>query len=211
MAVITGLQINKNKNRVNVFIDGDLSLTLSKEVVLKAGLRKSQKLSEKDLANLQQADSTQRCFDAALHFLSYRPRSEFEIKQRLRRRGFEPDTITEVISLLYKNNILDDMAFAAYWKNSRESSNPRSKSIIKNELLRKGVSKEIVNEIIGDVNDEEGAYKAGKKKLKALGDKPYEEFRNRLYNYLKWRGFSYDVVSKTMDRLWKELEALSIK
>jgi regulatory protein len=209
MTVVTSLQVNKNRNRVNVYVDGNLFLTVNKDVLIQTGIKKGQELTRKEIADLQQSDSFQRCFDAALDFLSYRPRSEFEVKQRLHKRGFETDTAAEVIARLRKNNILDDRAFALYWKNNRESYNPKGKSIIKNELLRKGISREIADEVIGDLDDEESAYSAGRKKSRTLKGKTYEEFRNRLYNYLKWRGFSYGIITRITERLWKEVEIIS--
>ena len=209
MATITGLKLNKNRKRVSIFADGVPKLTVSRDVILKAGLRKDQELTKNQFLELQEADSWQQCFDAALDFLSYRPRSESEVKQRLHKRGFNPEVINNVVTKLYENNLINDKVFALYWKNNREDFNPRSRSVVKHELLLKGVTREIADEIVSEMDEEQNAYSAAVKKARVLRDKTYEEFRNRLYNYLKWRGFKFDIIARVTERLWQEPEASS--
>jgi regulatory protein len=201
---IAALKLNKSKKRVSVFLDNSASFVVGRQVAEEAGLRKGLVLSESQVKNLMEADLSHRCFDAALHFLAYRPRSEMEMKQRLHKHGFRDDIISKVLLRLRKKNLINDLGFAQYWKDNRLSLNPRSQRLIKYELIKKGIHGEIADEAIGDIDDSDNAYKAGLKKARLLSSLSYAEFCKRLSNYLRWRGFNYQVIVTVSERLWQE-------
>src|SRR4030042_6842993 len=103
MSEITGLKAAKTREkRVNVFLDGKLSLRLLAEVALKEGLKIGQELSESQLEALAGLDRFQRCHNAAIRFLGYRQRSEAEVRQRLLRGRFDSNCIEKTIARLKK-------------------------------------------------------------------------------------------------------------
>ena len=139
MRKITALRVSRGrKKRVNVFLDGKFAFSLETEVVAKEGLQVGQELSISQIEALARSDQFQRCLNAAAHYLSYRPRSESEIKERLHRRGFNGDSVEAVIAKLKEQGLVDDVAFAQFWKDNRESFSPRSQRLTKLELRRKG-------------------------------------------------------------------------
>ena len=146
----------------------------------------------------------QRCLDAAYHYLSYRPRSEAEIRQRLGQHGFDKGTVEKAIDRLREQNLSNDFAFAQFWKESRLSSKPRSKSLISKELRDKRVTPEIIEQVTRHINDEENAYRLGLGKMYTLANLDYPDFQRRLSNYLTYRGFTYEVIKSTIGTLWQE-------
>lgn len=203
MDTITAIEDQKRgKDRVNVFLGGSFAFSLDREVVQQQGLCPGQSLSDSQIDELVRVDLFGKCLEAALHLLSYRPRSEAEIRQRLYRR-FEKETIDRVVLHLQERQIVDDAAFARFWTENRESFSPRSKRLLKMELRRKGIDSEVVDEVLGGVDDEESAYRAAQRKGHNLG-KDYETFRQKLGAFLGRRGFSYDVINRTIERLWQE-------
>jgi regulatory protein len=148
----------------------------------------------------------QDCLDAAYRYLSYRPRSEGEIRQWLRGRRFPKPVIEETIARLKEQNLTDDFAFARFWKNNRLSFRPKSKRLIKKELREKNVSAEIIEQVTGDIDDEGTAYKLASTRLPALSRLDYPSFYRRLSSYLAYRGFNYEVIRDTVARLWREKE-----
>jgi len=150
--------------------------------------------------------SLQACLDAAYRYLSYRPRSEAEIRQWLHRRGFASEVAEEAIAKLREQNLSDDFAFAQFWKDNRLSFRPKSKRLIEKELRDKKVATEIIEQMTADINDEEIAYKLGSSRMQALAHLDYPDFLRRLSNYLGYRGFSYQVIRDTAARLWREKE-----
>ena len=146
----------------------------------------------------------QRCLDAAYRYLTYRPRSEKEVRQRLHQRGFHNEAIGKTIAKLKEQNLIDDLAFAQFWKDNRLSFRPKSKRLIQKELRNKKVSAEIVEQVTRDVDDEDNAYKLGCGRIHALAHSDYPDFYQRLSSYLGYRGFSYEVIRRTIARLWRE-------
>lgn len=146
----------------------------------------------------------ERAFEQAKRYLSRRPQSEEELKAKLRRRGFEERTINRVIQKLRELELLDDLAFARAWKEDREFFRPRSKRLLASELRQKGLSSEIIAEVVAEVDDESEAYRAGLKKARSLAHKDYVEFKRKLAAYLGRRGFDWEVIKSVTLRLWQE-------
>ena len=152
------------------------------------------------------SNSLQDCLNAAYYYLSYRPRSEGEIRQWLRKRGFSREVAEKVIAKLREQNLSDDVAFAQFWKDNRLSFRPKSKRLIKRELRDKKIDAEIIEQVTKDIDDEEIAYKLGASRLPALAHLDYPDFYRRLSSYLAYRGFNYEIIKRTASLLWQERE-----
>jgi len=204
MKKVTAIRSGKRGKRVNVYLNEKFAFSLEAEVAVKEGLRTEQALSEDEIEALKKADLFQRCLTAAFHFLSYRPRSEAELRQRLNRRGFDGDNVAAVLARLKERGLVDDLAFAQFWKDNRESFRPRSQWLTRLELRQKGVSEEIIEQVATQVNDEDSAYRAALSKARRLPTADYDGFRRRLGQYLKRRGFGYGLIKPTVERVWQE-------
>jgi regulatory protein len=155
---------------------------------------------------LTDSNSLQDCLDSAYYYLSYRPRSEGEIRQWLHKRGFASEVAEAAITKLREQNFSDDLAFAQFWKDNRLSFRPKSKRLIERELREKKIEAEIIEQVTNDIDDEEIAYKLGSGRLPALAHLDYPHFCRRLSSYLAYRGFSYQVIKRTASLLWQEKE-----
>jgi len=178
-------------------------------VVVKEGLHIGQELSAAQIEALTRVDNFHRCLNVAAHYLSYRPRSEFELRERLRQRGFNGNSIDVVLAKLKEQGLMDDMAFAQFWRDNRESFNPRSQRLIRLELGQKGVARDIIDQVVAAVDDEDSAYRAAQSKARNLPLSDYQLFQRRLGGYLKRRGFGYGVINHTVERLWQERGGMS--
>jgi len=150
------------------------------------------------------ASQEQTPVDAAYRYLSYRPRSEFETRVWLGRKGYGGRAIESTLSTLKAKGLLDDLAFARFWRESRESSSPRSRAALRSELRRKGIDPDVVAEALDGVDEEAAAYRAAQKKAARLATVDHDDFRTRLSAVLRRRGFSYEVTEHTVNRLWQE-------
>lgn len=155
---------------------------------------------------MARSNSLHDCLDAAYHCLSYRPRSEGEVRQWLRKRGFSGEVAEKAIAKLRVQKLSDDLAFAQFWKENRLSFRPKSKRLIKKELRDKQVATEIIEQVTGDIDDEEIAYRLGSSRLPSIAHLDYRDFYRRLSSYLAYRGFSYEVIKRTASLLWQERE-----
>jgi len=203
MSKITALHTGQGRGkRVNIFLDGKFAFSLDTEVAALKGLKVEQVLSADDIEALNDSDRFQRCLNAALGYLNYRPRSESEIREKLRRRSFSSDTIEAVTTRLKEQKWVDDAAFAQFWNENRQTFSPRSRGLTKLELRQKGLADDIIDRIVDTVDDTESAYRAALSKARNLSRADYQGFRRRLGGYLRRRGFSYEVINHTVERLW---------
>ena len=191
--------------RINVFLDDRLTFTLETEAVVKQGLHVGQELSANQIETLTKEGHFYRCLNTATRYLSYRLRSESELRERLHQRGFESDIIEAVIARLKEQGFVDDVAFAQFWKENRDTFSPRSRWLTGLELRRHGVHADIINAVVDDIDDNDSAYRAAASRAKRLPLSDYQAFHRRLSDYLKRRGFNYGVIADTVRRLWQEL------
>ncbi len=205
MKKITALRSGRGREkRVNVFLDDRFAFSLGGEVATKEGLQVGQELSPNQVEILTKDDQFYRCLNAAHQYLGYRPRSEVEVRSRLKRRGFDGDCIEAVMARLKEQGLVDDMAFAQFWKENRESFRPRSQRLTRLELRRMGVISDIIDEVVAGVDDSDSAYQAASQKTRHWSLSDYQGFRRRLGDYLRRRGFNFEVIKHTVERIWQE-------
>jgi len=197
-----------NPERINLYVDGRFLLSVNAAIVLQMGLQLGQELLPDQLELLQREEAEQRAVDRALNYLSFRPRSREEVRRYLRRKETPPEIIDAALARLDRLDFVNDHSFAEFWIGTREQFSPRGARALKNELRMKGVDREVVNELVDDEQDGERALRAGRKKAMLLVNVPdmdYATFRNRLGSFLQRRGFGYEVTTRTVRALWKEL------
>lgn len=208
-SVITALEYQqKRPDRVNVYLDGAFGFALAESVVQEAGLRRGMPLEPADIQDLLDRDGARRAYDAALVFLSYRPRSEAEIRRNLEGKRYAPERIEEALAKLRRVGLVDDAEFVRYWIENRDTFSPRGGRALRAELRAKGVGDEELRAAFAEGRDEvAGAYAAGERKARQLRGLDRRTFRERLGAYLARRGFSYEAIAPVVDRLFGEMVA----
>ena len=205
MRTITTIEVDKRrKDRVKILLDDAFAFSLGTEVATEQGLHVGQALSDPQIEVLGKANLLQRCLNVALRFLSCRPRSEAEIRMRLR-RGFDQKTIDSVILQLKARRMIDDVAFAKFWIENRESFSPRSERMLTLELKRKGIAVEVIDEVLEGIDEDGAAYRAAQKKARSLSQEDYDVFRRKLGAFLRRRGFIHEVANHAVERLWRDV------
>ncbi len=205
---ISRLQIQKkNKDRVNVFLNEEYAFSLALSLAM--GLKKGQTLSATDVQALQADDEIKRAYAAAVNLLGYRARSTSEVAQRLKQREFSEASITQATERLRQEGHLNDNDFGQAWIESRQRSSPRSERALRYELQRKGVDREVIEEVFAEAElDEEGAaWHAIEAKLDRWRDLDNFQFRQKVGGFLARRGFGHDVVRPVVERAWQQLHA----
>ena len=178
MSVITRLATARSRDKkINIYLDGKYTLSLPSDVVTQEGLKTDQELSASRVKSLAAAEKQRRCLNAAVLYLSHRPRSEYEVRQRLQRRGFEGDCIEKIITTLKERGHINDASFACFWKENRDDFSPRSRRMTRMELRCKGIDNELIEGIIGEIDNNENAYRAALIKARRLSPSDYRLFR----------------------------------
>lgn len=200
MREITSLEVQKkNTERVNIYLDGEFAFGLN--LMDAAVLKKGQKLSEAEIATLREKDAIIKAFDAAVNFLSYRPRSVKEIRDKLTKKEYAEHLIDDVIQRLENYGYVDDRAFAKLWIRDRNRLKPRGKRALQYELRNKGISDTIISELLDEMVDEnDGAYEAASKRIRRMQGKTQREFKRKIGAFLQRRGFSYDSANRAIEQ-----------
>ena len=206
MKRITAIQVQKNNpNRVNVYLDGEFAFGLAR--IVAAWLQVGQMLDEGKIAELQAEDSRERAMQQALLFLSYRARSENEIRKNLSKHEIPDAVIEETIERLRREGFADDKKFASAWVENRSTFRPRGRRALALELRQKGIDDHTIESALEGIDDEALAYEAGQKKARKLRVQEWTEFRKKMSEFLARRGFSYSVIAPIVKRLWNEAHA----
>jgi regulatory protein len=210
MPNITGIQPHRrHPGEWHISLDGDYVFTLDGATLVAEALAVGMELSENDIMRLRAAADERRIYDAALSFLTARPRSRAEVRRRLQRprpnrQPPAPEAIDRVLARLERLGLLDDREFSDFWVEQRERFSPRAASAVRFELRQRGVAREITEGAVDAEQDEERALAAGRQKLRSLGGLDYETFRTRLGPFLLRRGFSYSIARQVTKTLWEE-------
>jgi len=153
---------------------------------------------------LQIEDAQERAFQQAMLFLSYRARSESEIRQNLRKHEIPEEVIEQTLERLRQDGLANDGQFARAWVENRSAFRPRSRRMLAMELRQKGLNDEAVTSAMENVDDDALAYEAALKRAPRLKDLEWIEFRKKLSEFLARRGFSYSVIAPVVTRVWNE-------
>jgi len=188
---VTAIERPPRKRRYNVRIDGARVIPLSREVLAAANLRVGQEVDDSRVAELEAAEARHTAMASALRLLSYRQRSEREMRDALRSKGIPEAIAGETLDRLRELRLLDDQAFAEAWTASRQRHRP--------------LERELAQASVAEIDEEADALRAGRKRSQTLRGREFREFRRRLGDFLARRGFGYDVCEATIKQLWAEV------
>jgi regulatory protein len=141
---------------------------------------------------------------AAYRFVSYRPRSEKEIRDFLQKKLKQwkvagQSSVTKALSRMRDLGYVDDRKFVSWWVSQRTEFRPRGRRAIVSELVRKGISRDMVKEV--PLDELAGAQKAIQKKLVLWAQIPKIEQKKKVYTFLAQRGFSPETIRRIIDEI----------
>ena len=175
---------------------------------MKEGLHENQKLSSEKVKSLIKESDFTFVLEKVLKFLSFRPRSEFEIDEYMLRQNIGEETRKMVRQKLKQLKLIDDEAFAKWWLNQRSVFRPEGRRLVSFELRRKGVAKEIIEELMTESRPRTAdvflAEKLAKKRLARLKKLPEIETKKKIWAYLARKGFSFEVIKEAVVKTLKK-------
>jgi len=205
--IVTSLEAQKrNKNRVNVHLDGVYAFSLSR--IVATWLTIGREMSDAEIGTLQKDDSFEEAAQVALRFIAYKPRTTAEVRKRLVESKFPEPAIEHTISRFTQTGLINDGQFARDWVDARQVFHPRSARQMAFELQRKGVDRDVIESTLAEVSDDDQmAYQLASQKINRYNSLDFPEFRSKLSGILARRGFSYETVTRVVNRLWSERNA----
>lgn len=207
--LITAIERQRqDPDRISVFLDGVFAFGLPALLAIDEDIHVGDRLSPEKVVRLQALAEQAKAVGSALNLISRRPRSEREVRDRLKRKGFPPEAIDAAVTKLGGWRYLDDEAFARYWVDNREANRPRGRRLLEQELRQKGVDRETVRQTIetAAIDEHAGALEIARTKLRTYGKLSPDVARRRLAGVLMRRGYGYDVVKPVLDQLFGEAE-----
>ena len=206
---ITDIQVQKrNRNRVSIYIDGKYGFSLDFVSFSHSGLHVGDSLSEEQMESLTRKDEFFRARDYALSFLSYRERTEHEMKSRLFEKGFSAGIVRSVLELLRERGLIDDRTFAQRWVGDVLSARPMGRLRVAHELKKKRVDEGIIEEVCANSfelgTESELARRAAQKKLGTMESYPREVAKRRLFTFLRNRGFDFEIIQGLMKEYFSD-------
>ena len=205
MAIITKIEIQKrNKERVNLFLDGEYAFSISTELVYKEGLKTKDEIDSDKLKIIADHESQIRCKNSALRIIEKSCKTEKEVRDKLILKGYEDNSINKSIEFLKEYNFINDSNYTKAFIRDKLKSQGSQK--IKYTLIQKGISKENIDEELSNLNKESEkstAFNMAKKKFDIIKKKESDNYKisGKLYRYLISKGYEYDVTSEVVKEI----------
>ena len=198
----------KHSGRKNIYADGKFLTGVSTETLARLALRTGDAISPDQLKTLQTSEELLKAKNAALRLLATRPRTEHEIRARLRRKNVPDIQIDRVTSELEAAGMLNDEEFARMYVRNALALKPSGIQRLRQKLRLLGVERETVEDVLReydqDVDLEAEAMKAARQYLQRhrSGQAAADRLRlkKRLTAFLARRGFAWDEISSTVQR-----------
>lgn len=200
--VITKIQAQKAKNRFNIFINEKYSFAVDDTILVTEGLYKGKELKEAEIEELREKGEASKAYQAALNYLSYKMRSEKEIREHLKQKDYE--MIDPVIEKLKKHQYINDKEYGkSFVRTSFQLKNEGPKKI-ERKLVEKGLSNEEILTGLEEYSLEqqkENALKATEKTLKRQKNKSNREIQQKVREQLMLNGFESDIITEVLDEM----------
>jgi len=133
----------------------------------------------------------------ALRFLKFRPRSIFEVEQKLKTKKIPDKEIKRVIKVLKENKLLDDKEFAKMWVRDRNLLKPTGSYLLRLELKRLGISESDIENALKEQNAAAIQEELAKKALESKARYRHADFQKQAA-FLARRGFGTSVIYKVL-------------
>lgn len=205
---ITSISAQKrDKDRINVFVDGKYRFSLGIFQLGDLGIKIGQEYGEDELVAIEEESSFGKLYMRALEYCLMRPHSQRELKDYLYRKTRDTRTkeggirkgvsvaLTErVFDRLLEKGYINDEKFAAYWIENRNLRKGSSKRKLSAELSSKGVDRSITERLLGETERDDVT------ELQKIIDKKRRRYDDtqKFMSYLARQGFSYDDIKAAL-------------
>jgi regulatory protein len=192
MVEITNISCQKNKDKFNLFVDGEFYGGVNKDVAISNNIFVGKKLENQELDKILLESESCQAFQKASDYLGLRLHTISELKTKLYKKGFSAAAIRLTIEKLKEYGYLNDEAFARSFVSYH---NGLSRAELQNKLEKRGVDRRIICDALAGVDAEADLAAAKLLAEKYLKNKNIADCKNKLYAFLLRKGFDYSIVS----------------
>lgn len=208
MPTIKSIVKQKRTDKCFVNLTDNTSVVLSVDLIVKYALNPKKDISDDDFEIILDEQAYIDVKKAAYNYASYKPRTEKQIRQKLKEKKFSEKMIHFAIEFLKEYNLFDDIEYAENYIAEIKRRKPSGKRAILNELLKKGVTKNIAEEAINSYISEQESFdlalKAAEKKYRIVKSKPRDKQIIAMRNFLASRGFKWEIINNTIDIIFEK-------
>lgn len=199
---VTNISYSKSKEVFEVVFEDETKLLLNYNIFEKYKVSVDMDFSETEIQGMKYFSDIERAKSRAINYISGKLKTKYEVKLKLKEKDFTEDIIDEVIDILEREEYLNDRLYCEVFIEDKKQLNGYGKNKIKSLLIQKGVSKSVFEDFLDEFEYEEefdNALKMGIKKLNLLSNED-DNFKKKqkLINYLAYRGFSFDVINDVL-------------
>lgn len=209
MSIITKIEMQKNnKNRVNLYLDEEFFMGVSAELVYTHNLTKNLEIDKENLTKLLNDEMFLKAKTKALNIISRCDQSENKLKEKLS-KDFEEPIIDKVIYFLKEYALIDNTLLANKLVQDSINLKRNGKKRISFELQKKGLDIDSIEQALETLDTEkelENAIFLAKKREKLLKNKTHIEKYKKIYQHLAYKGYSYDIAKKALDKVLKNID-----
>ncbi|MGB6839103.1 MAG: RecX family transcriptional regulator [Microgenomates group bacterium] len=200
MPIITAIKPQKNKKRVNIYLDGKFGFGIDLENLMKLALKVEQELTEKEIEEIIRKAEFQKTYDKLVRFTTLRPRSKKEIDTWLMKHKVYESLHKELFNKLKRLELLDDKKFTWWWIEQRTTFRPRGKRALFAELRQKGIDRDLIKEILdeAEIDEEKIACQLLEKKRYKWEKLPKLEAKKKMSEFLARKGFSWEIIKQAI-------------
>ena len=199
---VTNISYSKSKEVFEVVFEDETKLLLNYNIFEKYKVSVDMDFSETEIQEMKYFSDIERAKSRAFNYISGKLKTKYEVRLKLKEKDFTEDIIDEVINILEKEEYLNDRLYCEVFIEDKKQLNGYGKNKIKSLLIQKGVSKSVFEDFLEEFEYEEefdNALKMGIKKLNLLSnEEDIFKKKQKLINYLAYRGFSFDVINDVL-------------
>ena len=183
-----------------VYADEELFGLLQAEFIYKNKLKSGLEIGRKELERIKNQSDKLTCVNQALGYLSKMIRSEFQVRQYLKKHMYDDETIDEAICKLKSYGYINDEQVATLMVQSL--STKKGKNYIKKELSQKGIDKSQIALLTENLEGQEELCEVlAKKWLKNKVLPLNQNEKAKLYRFLAGKGFEFDVIKRATSKI----------
>jgi regulatory protein len=201
--VITSVEKSKkNKGMFFVFVDDRYAFSIPEEDYLRLSLYEKKEISNEEIEFIRKNVTYKSAKSQAVKYLSYRHITEAQLFDKLKNKGYDEDIIWDVINELKSIGYINDLIFAEKYVYDRIKLKPKSKKMLKMELISKGVSEDIADQVLNEMEIDEDVVidRLIKKKFGKYNIKE-PQIEKKIYYFLLHRGFSMENIRSALKRM----------
>ncbi len=200
-------KLEKKKRLYMMELDNGDKCYITEDTIVRFMLSRDKMISEEELKEIQDFAQFSYGKNLALYHLSFKARTEKEVREYLKKYDIDEDIASQVIANLKEDNWINDGHYAYAIINANQLSGDKGPYVLTQKLVQKGISKSTIEETLKEFDFSEVAQRVANKLLKKYeGKLPARALQDKIIQNLTNKGFSYSDAKSAFDELDSQVD-----